>query len=145
MSELQAPTNGVDWQARQSLADIKLSNSFCDASGAYESHAQVQYGYHTGSQLMQNPQAESGTNVTGVSKPVGIPVTQEELRAYGQRVMRPGQVQDFGAVLLVGTYVLVSTLPVLPAVRIPVSFTVPAASPGRPKPEAFSRTPFPKP
>ena len=33
----------------------------------------------------------------------GLPATDDALRAYAQRVLRPGQVQSFGVVMLIGS------------------------------------------
>lgn len=33
----------------------------------------------------------------------GLPATDEALKAYAQRVLRPGQVQSFGVVMLIGS------------------------------------------
>lgn len=39
----------------------------------------------------------------GGSSTKGLPATDEALRAYAQRVLRPGQAQSFGTVMLIGS------------------------------------------
>ena len=101
------------WQDAQKLADMHLETQFRASAGTtaqapVETAARADgYGYHAGSQMMKAgwEGAPSGgaprDEEAGGGRAAGIPVKSgEELRAYGQRVLRPGQVQAFGAVLL---------------------------------------------
>ena len=53
------------------------------------------YGYATAAQFMRKATVAKEATDDG-KKGGGIPVTPDQLRAYGQRVLRPGQVQPFG-------------------------------------------------
>ena len=113
MPRTTAGTSGLAWQDAQRLADMQLETQFRSTAGTtaqapVETAARADgYGYHAGSQLMKAgwEGAPSGAqreeDVASGGRAAGIPVKSgEELRAYGQRVLRPGQVQAFGAVLL---------------------------------------------
>ena len=95
----------MSWQDTQNAADMHLETQFRASAGTVETSARADgYGYHAGSQLMKASWegAPSRDEDAGGGRAAGIPVkSSEELRAYGQRVLRPGQVQAFGAVLLV--------------------------------------------
>ena len=101
------------WQDVQNIADMHLETQFRASAGTtaqapVETAARADgYGYHAGSQMMKagwkgSPSGGGGKDQDAGGRAAGIPVkSSEELRAYGQRVLRPGQVQAFGAVLLI--------------------------------------------
>jgi hypothetical protein len=95
-------------QQLQSLVDVRLDEQYCASAGTHETAGRANgYGYHVGSQLMgaasQTAAQAAGApgGADGYGKPAGIPVKPDELRVYAQRVLRPGQVQQFGVVILV--------------------------------------------
>nr|AKT76089.1 phytochrome [Tetraselmis cordiformis] len=103
------PSRDEVWQDAQNLADLHLESHFRETAGTVETSARADgYGYHAGSQLLKAGREGTAPEVAvlkdedaAAGRAAGIPVKSiSELRAYGERVLRPGQVQAFGAVIL---------------------------------------------
>ena len=122
---------------RQESIDAALSDSFRARAGGDEGqHARASepFGYRAGSLLVRRadaPASSASARGSGGSgppphKPPNAPsssfgATPEALRAYAQRIKRPGQVQDFGAVLLVASEASFAVVGATPGVVLAAS------------------------
>eukprot|EP00959_Pyramimonas_sp_CCMP1952_P238433 4982337-Pyramimonas_sp.AAC.1 len=82
----------------QKTLDLKLEAQFRNAAGDNNTEDRAaEYGYRDVADISRPTDPTEAK-----TRPAGFPVTQEELRKYGQRVLRPGIVQPFGVVFLLG-------------------------------------------
>nr|AIS82727.1 phytochrome [Tetraselmis astigmatica] len=85
-------------QDRQFLADVELEARFALTDGGCPASAQ-QPAASAGFNYQDSVEVTKAANSSAAR---GIPVSTDQLHAYDRRTLRPGQVQSFGALLLVG-------------------------------------------